>query len=54
MTNAIFFVILTVLVVNLLVLVRIAYLLSDARASLSKIRDSLSRTEVRLELQKDV
>lgn len=27
--------------------------LSYARASLGKIRDSLSRTEVRLELQKD-
>lgn len=46
MTNAILFANLAVLVVNLLVLVRIAYLLADARAS-------LSRTEVRLELQKD-
>ena len=53
MADPILVMILAVLIVKLLMLVRVAYLLSDARDSLSMIRNSLSRAEVRLELQKD-
>lgn len=54
MTDPILLMILAVLVGNLFMLVRVAYLFSDARVSPSKIRDSLSRAAVRLELQKDL
>lgn len=54
MTNLILVMILAILIVNLLLLVRVAYLLSDARDSLGRIRNSLSRSEVRLELQKEL